>query len=176
MFKWLFGNTDDLDKPPTPDKVVEEIDKVIEEEEKKDDNRMPVEASGNFSLKVTKKKRLYSFEYNHEIEVNYKVTVKFLEKVVDLENKTIIELYEDRGLNKQIISFGYDNSEELAYEYIGKLLSEKRDYLMDEIKKSIKYDIVEHVKNENIEAIKKKIEKNNSFEINLSFDMVNPKN
>lgn len=153
-----------------------EEEKRLEEERKKD--RVKLDCVGNYRFEVKKNpetqeeyraRRGISNQYwdgydSHFVIVLFDVTVTYNNIDYKLDGKFIQESVAE---------------EDYAYQYIFNLLK-KGDSDMEKLQRKLKHEIVltldNHLKNDNVEEMKKILKESNSFDINFTIETYKTRN
>jgi hypothetical protein len=144
--------------------TLEEIEEEIEEESKLE--MIDVSVTGSYNFKVIEREECYTnIQYPHFVRFHYDVVVNLLGEEIEIKSRIILSPNYAEGRFRGLNLYG----EEVVYEWLSEILGS--DYLVKELQESIKSEIQYYVKKKNIAKLKETIEKNNNFDINMTFQV-----
>jgi hypothetical protein len=141
-------------------------------EEDKKKEMIDVEVDGRYSFKVVERpSTIYDWMSIFSIDFEYEANGTFMDESINSKGyfSIIPTSFNDEYLMRGTNYLSKD-VEMYAYKYLAELIEDGEE-IMDNLKNCVLKDIKEHLNNKNIEKLKKTIGENNSFDINLSFQI-----
>lgn len=156
----------------------EPIEELVQEQEKTEEPQIEmfdVKASGKYSVDVVEREERYSHQHPYGVFFRYNFDVEFLGYKIKSKGTISFEPTRDERMGRHFYVCASPTSEEYAYEYAIKLLSEGEDEIMSSFRVRIAEDVRKYIQEKRIDELKNIIKGKNSFEVDLSFKMEKPK-